>query len=155
MRHVDKKKANMTRRLSAALVCSGTERGGLAVGYARSEKAPDAVMKADAMSVSSRLFVELYEDRTLFTPLEGKFNQTRVKILPGRCGVTLSRSATWARDQGQRPAVRPADQSGRAGRDLQGVRQHEPVLGDAGGDEGAGEVGVGGGAGAALGKAVF
>ena len=74
----------MTRRLASALVCSGTETGGLAVGYARSEKSPDAVMKADAMSVNQRIFVELYEDRTLFAPLEGKFNQTRVKILPGR-----------------------------------------------------------------------
>lgn len=78
----------MTRRLASALVCSGTETGGLAVGYARSEKSPDAVMKADAMSVSQRIFVELYEDRTLFAPLEGKFNQTRVKILPGRNGVS-------------------------------------------------------------------
>ena len=41
----------MTRRLASALVCSGTEKGGLAVGYARSEKSPDAVMKADAMSI--------------------------------------------------------------------------------------------------------
>ena len=74
----------MTRRLASALVCSGTEKGGLAVGYARSEKSPDAVMKADAMSVNHRLFIELYEDRTLFSPLMGKFNQTRVKILPGK-----------------------------------------------------------------------
>ena len=74
----------MTRRLASALVCSGTEKGGLAVGYARSEKSPDAVMKADAMSVNHRLFIELYEDRTLFAPLMGKFNQTRVKVLPGR-----------------------------------------------------------------------
>ena len=101
VRHVDKvglrcvcdvqKKANMTRRLSSALVCSGTQTGGLAVGYARSEKSPDAVMKADASSVNHRVFLELYEDRTRFAPLEGKFNQTRVKILPGRrggdCGV--------------------------------------------------------------------
>ncbi|KAK8811241.1 hypothetical protein WA538_005400 [Blastocystis sp. DL] len=86
VRHVDKKKANMTRRLSSALVCSGTQTGGLAVGYARSEKSPDAVMKADASSVNHRLFLELYEDRTLFAPLEGKFNQTRVKILPARKG---------------------------------------------------------------------
>ena len=33
VRNVDKKMANMTRRLASALVCNGTETGGLAVGY--------------------------------------------------------------------------------------------------------------------------
>ena len=145
----------MTRRLSSALVCSGTQTGGLAVGYARSEKSPDAVMKADASSVNHRLFLELYEDRTLFAPLEGKFNQTRVKILPGSGGERVRRSAERTRNQGQRPDVWTADVAGRAGRHLQGVRKHESVLGDAGGDEGVVQVHVGGGAGAAHGKTVL
>ena len=76
--------ANMTRRLASALVCNGTGTGGLAVGYAREEKGPDAIAEADVQSVKNRIFVELYEDRTLFAPLVGKFNQTTVKILPGR-----------------------------------------------------------------------
>jgi ribosomal protein S5 len=76
----------MTRRLSSALVVNGTETGGVAVGYARSEKAPDAALRADSASVKNRMFIELYEDRTLFAPVAGKFNQTRVKILPGRSG---------------------------------------------------------------------
>ena len=84
VRNVDKKMANMTRRLASALVCNGTETGGLAVGYAREEKGPDAVVAADAQSARNQLFVELFEDRTLFAPLVGKFNQTTVKILPGR-----------------------------------------------------------------------
>ena len=73
----------MTRRLSSVLTCNGTETGGIAIGYARSEKSPDAAEKADVASIDHRLFVELYEDRTLFAPIQGKFNQTRVKILPG------------------------------------------------------------------------
>ena len=73
----------MTRRLSAVLTCNGTETGGVAIGYARSEKSPEAAAKADAASVDSRMYVELFEDRTLFAPVYGKFNQTRVKILPG------------------------------------------------------------------------
>ena len=86
VRNVDKKMANMTRRLASALVCNGTETGGLAVGYAREEKGPDAGVAADAQSARNRIFVELFEDRTLFSPLIGKFNQTTVKILPGRFG---------------------------------------------------------------------
>ena len=73
----------MTRRLSSVLMCNGTETGGLAVGYDRSERTPDALIRARAKSVSQRLFVELYEDRTLFAPLQAKFNQTTVRILPG------------------------------------------------------------------------
>ena len=84
MKVTEQKKANMTRRLASALICNGTETGGVAVGYARSEKSPDAAMKAEADSMNHRLFIELYEDRTLFSPVSGQFNQTRVKILPGR-----------------------------------------------------------------------
>ena len=73
----------MTRRLASALICNGTEAGGVAVGYARSEKSPDAAMKAEADAINNRMFIELYEDRTFFAPISGQFNQTRVKILPG------------------------------------------------------------------------
>lgn len=73
----------MTRRLASALICNGTETGGVSVGYARSEKSPDAAMKAEADAINNRMFIELYEDRTLFSPVTGQFNQTRVKILPG------------------------------------------------------------------------
>ncbi len=89
----------MTRRLASALICNGTETGGVAVGYARSEKSPDAAMKAEADSMNHRLFIELYEDRTLFSPVSGQFNQTRVKILPGRKSmkwkIMNSKERTW------------------------------------------------------------
>lgn len=61
----------------------------------------------------------------------------------------MRRSVQGPRDQGKRPDVRHSELAGRAGRDLQGVREHEPVLGDAGDDGRAVEVLQSGGAGAA------
>jgi len=79
-----------------ALVVSGNRSDLAGFGYGKGADAPSAISKASEKAAHNLYFLPLARDRTIFHPVQARFERTKVRLLPAprgfglRCGKTLS-----------------------------------------------------------------
>jgi hypothetical protein len=77
-------------RTRSALVVVGNGKGGVGFGEGKDEESSRAVMKATTRALKNMVYVDRYDDRTLFHDLEHKFKATKIILRaerPGKCST--------------------------------------------------------------------
>ena len=85
-RGVTRTTAQGRMRKETCLIVCGNTHGAVGMGYGKDREFAKASMKSLSEARKNMICVELYEDRTFYSELHGKFNSTEVDIRPAKKG---------------------------------------------------------------------
>ncbi|KAK8812188.1 hypothetical protein WA158_007422 [Blastocystis sp. Blastoise] len=88
-RGVSRTTAQGRMRKETCLIVCGNTHGAVGLGYGKDREFAKASLKAINEARSNMICVELFEDRTFFSDLHGKFNSTEVDIYPAYEGYGI------------------------------------------------------------------